>query len=150
MTKQSATSPLELEDFREEHPLVETARMYLRNYSAVLGLIVLSLIVMISLIGPLVYSTDPFEMVWAPFTKPGEQGFILGTDYLGRDLLAQIIHGGKTTLAVGCAAAFLSVFIGITIGSLSGFYRGWVEEVLMRITEFFQVLPTLLLSLIHI
>ena len=55
MTKQSATSPLELEDFREEHPLVETARMYLGNYSAVLGLIVLSLIVMISLIGPLVY-----------------------------------------------------------------------------------------------
>ena len=148
MTKQSATSPLELEEFREEHPLVETARMYLRNYSAVLGLIVLSLIVMISLIGPLVYSTDPFEMVWAPFTKPGEQGFILGTDYLGRDLLAQIIHGGKVTLAVGCAAALLSVFIGITIGSLSGFYRGWIEEVLMRITEFFQVLPTLLFSMV--
>ena len=66
MTKNSATSALELEDFREEHPLVETARMYLRNYSAVMGLIVLSLIVVISLIGPLVYSTDPFEMVWAP------------------------------------------------------------------------------------
>ena len=128
--------------------MVETARMYLRNYSAVMGLIILSLIVVISLIGPLVYSTDPFEMVWAPFTKPGEQGFILGTDYLGRDLLAQIIHGGKVTLAVGCAAALLSVFIGITIGALSGFYRGWVEEILMRITEFFQVLPTLLFSMV--
>lgn len=127
---------------------METARMYLRNYSAVMGLIILSLIVVISLIGPLVYSTDPFEMVWAPFTKPGEQGFILGTDYLGRDLLAQIIHGGKVTLAVGCAAALLSVFIGITIGALSGFYRGWVEELLMRITEFFQVLPTLLFSMV--
>ncbi len=148
MTKQSTTSSLKLEDFREEHPLVETARMYLRNYSAVMGLIILSLIVVISLIGPLVYSTDPFEMVWAPFTKPGEQGFILGTDYLGRDLLAQIIHGGKVTLAVGCAAALLSVFIGITIGALSGFYRGWVEEILMRITEFFQVLPTLLFSMV--
>ena len=148
MTKQSTTSSLKLEDFREEHSLVETARMYLRNYSAVMGLIILSLIVVISLIGPLVYSTDPFEMVWAPFTKPGEQGFILGTDYLGRDLLAQIIHGGKVTLAVGCAAALLSVFIGITIGALSGFYRGWVEELLMRITEFFQVLPTLLFSMV--
>ena len=148
MTKQSNSSTLELEDLFEEHPLIEIARMYLRNYSAVLGLIVLSLIVMISLIGPIVYSTDPFEMVWAPFTHPGEQGFILGTDYLGRDLLAQIIHGGKVTLSVGCAAALLSVFIGITIGSLSGFYRGWVEEVLMRITEFFQVLPTLLFSMV--
>ena len=148
MTKQSNSSTLELEDLFEEHPLIEIARMYLRNYSAVLGLIVLSLIIMISLIGPIVYSTDPFEMVWAPFTHPGEQGFILGTDYLGRDLLAQIIHGGKVTLAVGCAAALLSVFIGITIGSLSGFYRGWVEELLMRITEFFQVLPTLLFSMV--
>ena len=148
MTKQSATSTLKLEDFREEHPLVETARMYLKNFSALMGLIVLSLIVVISLIGPFIYSTDPFEMVWAPFTKPGEQGFILGTDYLGRDLLAQIIHGGRVTLAVGCAAALLSVFIGITIGALSGFYRGWVEEVLMRITEFFQVLPTLLFSMV--
>ena len=148
MTKQSTTPSLKLEDFRDEHPFVETARMYLRNYSAVMGLIILSLIVVISLIGPLIYSTDPFEMVWAPFTKPGEQGFILGTDYLGRDLLAQIIHGGKVTLAVGCAAALLSVFIGITIGALSGFYRGWVEELLMRITEFFQVLPTLLFSMV--
>ncbi len=148
MTKQSTTFSLKLEDFREEHPLVETARMYLMNYSAVMGLIVLSLIVLISLIGPFIYSTDPFEMVWAPFTKPGEQGFILGTDYLGRDLLAQIIHGGRVTLAVGCAAALLSVFIGITIGALSGFYRGWVEELLMRITEFFQVLPTLLFSMV--
>ena len=148
MNKQSTISSLKLEDFREEHPLVETARMYLKNYSAVMGLILLSLIVVISLIGPFIYSTDPFEMVWAPFTKPGEQGFILGTDYLGRDLLAQIIHGGRVTLAVGCAAALLSVFIGITIGALSGFYRGWVEELLMRITEFFQVLPTLLFSMV--
>ena len=148
MTKQSTTPTIKLEDFREEHPFVETARMYLRNFSAVMGLVVLSLIVLISLIGPFIYSTDPFEMVWAPFTKPGEQGFILGTDYLGRDLLAQIIHGGRVTLAVGCAAALLSVFIGITIGALSGFYRGWVEELLMRITEFFQVLPTLLFSMV--
>ena len=101
MTEQSSLSNLDQEDFRDEHPLMEIFRMYLRNYSAVLGLIVLSLIVIISLIGPFIYSTDPFEMVWAPFTHPGEQGFILGTDYLGRDLLAQIIHGGKVTLAVG-------------------------------------------------
>ena len=148
MTKQSSLSNLDQEDFRDEHPLMEIFRMYIRNYSAVLGLIVLSLIVIISLIGPFIYSTDPFEMVWAPFTHPGEQGFILGTDYLGRDLLAQIIHGGKVTLAVGCSAALLSVFIGITIGSLSGFYRGWIEEILMRITEFFQVLPTLLFSMV--
>ena len=61
MTEQSTTSFLKLEDYREEHPLVETARMYLMNYSAVMGLIVLSLIVVISLIGPFIYSTMPLN-----------------------------------------------------------------------------------------
>ena len=79
------------ETIREEHPLLETARMFAKNYSAVAGFSVLSVIVVVSLIGPLLYPTDPFEMVWAPFSHPGEEGFLLGTDYLGRDLLAQII-----------------------------------------------------------
>ena len=131
-----------------EHPLIETARMFAGNYAAVAGLVILAFIVAVSLAGPMFYTTDPFEMVWAPFSRPGDRGFLMGTDYLGRDLLAQIIHGGRATLAVGSAAALLSAIIGITFGALSGFYRGWVEEILMRITEFFQVLPTLLFSMV--
>ena len=122
--------------------------MFAANYAAVVGLIVLVIIIVVSLLGPLIYTTDPWEMVWSPFSPPGAKGFLLGTDYLGRDLVAQIIHGGRATIAVGCAAALLSVLIGITFGALSGFYRGWVEEILMRITEFFQVLPTLLFSMV--
>ena len=87
-------------------------------------------------------------MVWAPFSPPGVDGFILGTDYLGRDLLAAIIHGARVSILIGLAAALMSVFIGVTVGALAGFYRGWVEEVLMRITEFFQVLPTLLFAMV--
>ena len=131
-----------------EHPFKETARMFATNYAAVAGLVVLVIIVVVSMLGPFIYTVDPWEMVWAPFSPPGAKGFLLGTDYLGRDLVAQIIHGGRATIAVGCAAALLSVVIGITFGALSGFYRGWVEELLMRITEFFQVLPTLLFSMV--
>ena len=131
-----------------EHPFKETARMFATNYAAVAGLVVLVIIVVVSMLGPFIYTVDPWEMVWAPFSPPGAKGFLLGTDYLGRDLVAQIIHGGRATIAVGCAAALLSVLIGITFGALSGFYRGWVEELLMRITEFFQVLPTLLFSMV--
>jgi peptide/nickel transport system permease protein len=122
--------------------------MFAGNRAALSGLVMFLIIVVVSLAGPWLYPTDPFEMVWSPFSPPGVKGFLLGTDYLGRDLLAQIIHGGRATLAVGCVAALLSVFIGITFGALSGFYRGWVEEILMRITEFFQVLPTLLFSMV--
>ena len=130
------------------HPFAEAAGMFFRNYSAVAGLAVLLVIVAAALVGPWLYPTDPFEMVWAPLTPPGEGGFLLGTDYLGRDLLAGIVHGGRVTLAIGLSAAVLTVVIGITVGALSGYYGGWVEEALMRLTEFFQVLPTLLFSMV--
>ena len=146
--KHQSLSRQEMGAVQIEHPFTEAARMFAANYAAVAGLLVLAIIVVVSLLGPFLYTVDPWEMVWSPFSPPGAKGFLLGTDYLGRDLVAQIIHGGRATIAVGCAAALLSVLIGITFGALSGFYRGWVEEILMRITEFFQVLPTLLFSMV--
>ena len=65
------------------HPFAEAAGMFFRNYSAVAGLAVLLVIVFAALVGPWLYPTDPFEMVWAPLAPPGEGGFLLGTDYLG-------------------------------------------------------------------
>ena len=148
MIEGSLQKQLDETEILEEMPFTEWLKMFSANHSAVIGLVILIFVISLSLIGPLFYKTDPFEMVWAPFSPPGEEGFLLGTDYLGRDLLAQIIHGGRASLIVGCAAALLSALIGITLGALAGFYRGWVEEVLMRITEFFQVLPTLLFSMV--
>jgi len=106
------------------------------------------LIILAGIFGPLIYPTDPYDMVWIPFSPPGEEGFIFGTDYLGRDLFAGVLHGARVSLVVGLAAAAMTVLIGVTIGALAGFFRGWVEEILMRITEFFQVLPTLLFSMV--
>ena len=148
MMEGSLQKQLDETEILEEMPFTEWLKMFSANHSAVIGLVILVFVISLSLIGPLFYKTDPFEMVWAPFSPPGEEGFLLGTDYLGRDLLAQIIHGGRASLIVGCAAALLSALIGITLGALAGFYRGWVEEILMRITEFFQVLPTLLFSMV--
>lgn len=129
-------------------PLAETVEMFFKNYAAVVALFVLLLIILAAIFGPALYPVDPFDMVWAPFTRPGDSEYLLGTDYLGRDLLAALIHGSRVSIVIGLAAAFMSVFIGVTVGALAGFYRGWVEEVLMRITEFFQVLPTLLFAMV--
>ena len=129
-------------------PFAEAWDMFRRNHAAVAALILLIAIVLGAIFGPSLYPTDPFEMVWAPFSPPGEEGFLLGTDYLGRDLMAMIINGARVSLLIGLSAALVSILIGVTIGALAGFYRGWVEEVLMRITEFFQVLPTLLFSMV--
>ncbi|MDG1066807.1 MAG: ABC transporter permease [Sulfitobacter sp.] len=129
-------------------PFSEAFEMFRRNHAAVIGLVILLSIIAIAVIGPMVYPGDPFDMVWIPFTPPGEQGYLMGTDYLGRDLLSLLIHGAKVSLTIGISAAVVTVTIGITVGALAGFYRGWVEEVLMRLTEFFQVLPTLLFSMV--
>ena len=132
-----------------EHPAREAWRMFVRNKAAVLGLILLAGVIAMTFLGPYFYAVDPFEIVWAPFTPPGETATApLGTDYLGRDVLAGIIKGGAATLAVGASAALLTVVIGITIGAFAGFYGRLADEVLMRITEFFQVLPPLLFAMV--
>jgi len=133
---------------KARHPATDAIAMFLRNKAAVVALILLLMIVAAGVVGPILYPTDPFDMVWAPFSEPGQDGFLFGTDYLGRDILAGILHGTRVSLLVGLAAAMMTVLIGVTVGALAGFFRGWVEELLMRITEFFQVLPTLLFSMV--
>ncbi len=129
-------------------PIREMLSTFFKSYSAVTGLIILILISIMGFVGPLFYPTDPFEMVWMPFSPPGNDGYLLGTDYLGRDILSQIINGARVSIAIGFSAALVSAIIGVGIGSFAGFYGGWVEEILMRITEFFQVLPTLLFAMV--
>ena len=140
----------EQQDFVEiaRSPFSEAFEMFRKNRAAMVGLGVLVLIAVGGVAGPYLYVGDPFEMVWAPTTPPGEDGYFLGTDYLGRDMVSMLIHGARVSITIGLSAALLTVFIGITVGSLAGFYKGWIEDVLMRITEFFQVLPTLLFSMV--
>ena len=149
-TEASSNKPFEaeIELAKIEHPLVEAARMYIRNAAAIGGALMLLSILVLTLLVPLFYNVDPFDIVWAPLSPPGTENAPFGTDYLGRDILAGIIHGGSATLAVGASAALLTVFIGLTVGSLAGYYGGWVDDLLMRFTEFFQVLPTLLFAMV--
>jgi peptide/nickel transport system permease protein len=128
-------------------PLREAWDMFRRNGAAVAGLIILSIVLLVTIFGPLLYPVDPFEIVAPPLMAPGEEGLLLGSDYLGRDMLAGIVNGGKISLLVGLSAAALTMTIGILVGALAGFYGGWLDTLLMRITEVFQVLPPLLLAM---
>lgn len=143
------TGPIEEEEVVVARPpLAEAWEMFLKNHAAVAGLVVLLCVILAAIFGPMLYPGDPYEMVWAPFSPPGEEGYLLGTDYLGRDMVSMLIHGAWVSLVIGLSAACITIVIGITIGSLAGFYSGLVEEFLMRFTEFFQVLPTLLFSMV--
>lgn len=150
MTETTDTLPVFPPDrsARIEHPAVEAWRMFARNGSAIAGTLILCAIIAMTVLGPILYPVDPYEIVWAPMTPPGQDGPLLGTDYLGRDVLAGIVNGGRLTLVVGAAAAVITVAIGVIVGALAGFYSGWVDTLLMRVTEFFQVLPSLLFAMV--
>jgi peptide/nickel transport system permease protein len=114
----------------------------------VIGVAMLAALVAIALAAPLLAPGDPMAIAGAPLLRPfAEAGHVLGTDRLGRDVAAGLIHGARTTLLVASAAAAAALGIGITVGTLAGFLGGWVDEILMRLTEAFQTIPGFLLTL---
>jgi peptide/nickel transport system permease protein len=131
-----------------EHPAREALRMFLRNPSAIAGMVMLAIVLLVTIVGPWVYPADPFEIVTMPQTPPFSADAWLGSDQMGRDVLTGIVYGGRATLLVGAFAALLSVSIGVTLGALAGYYGGRIDALLMRVTEFFQVLPALLFAMV--
>lgn len=129
----------------------QALRMFLRNKAAVFGLVLFVAIMAMTVAGPGLYGVDPFDLVSIPLQGPGSEDVpLLGTDYNGRDVLAGVLVGGRATLLVAAIAAALTVTIGISIGAFAGYFGGWVDAVLMRVTEFFQVLPALLFAMVLI
>lgn len=131
-------------------PGAEAWSVFRQNKAALVGLGLLILLGLLVVFGPFVYRVDPFEIIQSPHMPPGSEDVPLGSDYLGRDILAGIIHGGRPTLLVGVSAALIAALIGITIGALSGFFGGRIDGLLGRVTEFFQVLPALLFAMVLI
>ncbi len=140
------------------HPPAGLARKILwqrfsRNRAAVLGLILFIAVVLIALLADVITPGDPLRRAGDPLVWPFVNAATpLGTDQLGRDIMAGIFHGARISLLIGVVATLISIVIGIIIGALAGYYGGWVDDVLMRITEAFQTVPSfvLLLTLVAI
>ena len=115
-------------------------------WSRLLGIVLLMPVVIAALAAPQLAPAGPFTSVGPPFQPPSLQ-FWLGTDDLGRDLLAGVIFGARTSLIVGASVAGLALVAGLVIGLISGFAGGWLDDVLMRLTELFQVLPRFFLAI---
>ncbi len=130
-------------------PARETLRLFVRNKAAVGGVVLLLGMIFMTVAGPSLYDQDPKDIIATPLMAPGEIAEArLGTDYLGRDVLAGVVSGGTTSLTVAAMAAAMVVIIGVSIGALAGYYGGWLDSALMRFTEFFQVLPALLFAMV--
>ncbi len=128
---------------------MRAVRRFLRSPTAVIGLVLLALVVGVALAAPLAFPGDPLGLAGRPLQWPGvNPRFPLGTDPSGRDIAAQVFHGARTSLLIGGVATAVSLGIGIGVGALAGFYGGWVDDALMRVTEAFQTLPGFLLLLV--
>ncbi|WP_370688735.1 ABC transporter permease [Roseomonas sp. GC11] len=124
-------------------------KRYARNPAAVVGLVLVLAVIGMALSAPFVFPRDPLSLAGRPLQWPMDNPrFWLGTDNTGRDIAAQIFHGARTSLLIGFVATVVAIGIGIVIGALSGFYGGWVDDGLMRVTEAFQTLPNFILLLV--
>jgi peptide/nickel transport system permease protein len=127
---------------------MDAVRAFLRHPSGMAGLVLLVAILAIAIAAPLLFPVSPWEMVGTPFTPPGEDGMWLGGDTLGRDVAAGIFHGARVSLLIGIASALAAVLIGVVVGSISGYFGGKVDILLMRLTELFQTVPAFILAIL--
>jgi peptide/nickel transport system permease protein len=130
-------------------PRRELWQRYRKNRAALLGLGVFGAVAVTAIVGPLLYTSDPWALATRPFLWPGDQrSFPLGSDAMGRDVLAGLIHGAWVSLLIGLAATAASVGIGTTVGALAGYFSGWVDDALMRLTEVFQTIPNFIFVIV--
>jgi peptide/nickel transport system permease protein len=124
---------------RPSHPLL--------RLPVVLGFLILAALAVLVLFADVFYPSDPWRMVARPNLPPLSPGFPAGTDMLGRDLAAGLVHGSRATLAVALSVVAFAVTIGAALGLLAGYFGELVDELIIRLTEFFQTIPGFLLTI---
>jgi peptide/nickel transport system permease protein len=124
-------------------------RQFRRHKGAVVGLVILTIIVLGTVLGPIFYPLDPFAIDIDVANQGASLDHPMGTDNLGRDVMARVLIGGRISLSVGFAAMFFGVVLGTAVGVLSGFFRK-LDGVMMRMTDLFLALPILPLLLVVI
>ena len=124
-------------------------KRFITNRGALLGLAILIAVIAVAILAPVLYPRGPWAMVQRPFLVPfTTDGLPLGTDTLGRDVLAGLVYGARVSLLVGLVSTLMALLIGVPLGALAGFYGKWVDEGAMRFTEFFQTIPNFALAIV--
>ena len=119
-----------------------------RNRLAMAGLVIVGLLLLVAIFAPLIAPHDPLTQdLSRRLLPPGTPGNWLGTDDFGRDILSRIIHGARITLYIIALVAITAPVLGLLIGTVAGYFGGWVDAALMRLTDLFLAFPRLLLAL---
>jgi dipeptide transport system permease protein len=134
--------------------LAEFWHYFRQNRGALIGLVVFLTIVLVAIFAPFFAPHAPNEQFREAFLTPpawqdgGDPRFFLGTDAVGRDILSRLIYGGRYSLFIGMAVVILSLVSGIMIGLIAGYFRGWLDTMIMRLMDLILAFPSLLLALV--
>lgn len=123
-------------------------RRFLKNKAAVVSIFVLAIIILLCLCAPLLTDYDPIEYDLLKIDQKPSSEHILGTDNSGRDVFSRLLYGGRISIIIGFSAMFFTLVIGVTLGAIAGYYGGKVDNIIMRITDIFMILPFLVLVLV--
>jgi len=160
MTEAEATTGLMSQKmYREEQTMLQMIwHAFRRHRPAMIGLSIMVLFVLAAIFAPYISPYDPekisllekedppcIHLLGCPADQPQH---LMGTDELGRDLFTRILYGGRVSLSIGVMAMGLAVLVGMTVGGLAGFYGGWVDNILMRITDMMLAFPQLFILII--
>jgi len=144
----STTVPLAAAPAKPSRVRRSAWRRFCRHRLALAGATVIGLMVLLCIVGPWLLPFDETTInVLARFAPPGLSVHVLGTDQLGRDMLARLLMAGRISLAVGFASMVLSMMVGIVVGVVAGYFRGLIGSVLMRIVDAALCFPTIFLLL---
>ena len=124
------------------------------NRGAVIGFLVFVLLIAVAIFAPLLAPFPPeqqfrdFIRMAPPWAGGTQQQFLLGTDEVGRDILSRLIHGARFSLFIGFFVVCAALFSGVTLGLVAGYFRGWVDVLIMRVMDIILAFPSLLLALV--
>jgi peptide/nickel transport system permease protein len=141
-------SPMSSGSFLRGEKIRRFGRVFLGRGPVTFGVIAMLLFLLTSAFGPMFSPYDPYAQDLRNVLSKPSVKHLLGTDSLGRDTLSRLIYGARITLAVGVVAVMIGALVGSMLGLIAGFFGGWVNTIIMRLTDALMAVPPLLLALV--
>lgn len=129
-------------------------KRFRKNKLALVGLAVIALMVLAAILAPFIVQNDPYVILESEDglvlkdKSPADSGTLLGTDNVGRDEFSRLIYGARVSMSVGIVAVGISLLVGVLLGSISGYFGGWLDMVIMRLVDVVNCFPVLFLIII--
>lgn len=141
-------APPAIKPARSETMWAQTSRRLKKSNTAIFGLVVVILLVLVATFADVIAPYSPTDTHWeTTFAAPSAE-HLLGTDQLGRDMMSRMIHGSRVSLTIGLSSVILAIFVGVPLGILAGFYGGKFDTLIMRSMDVILSFPVILLAII--